>query len=227
MRGKRMLIFILTLQFFVNMINAQNSRDFIKQQITQWGECKNVAITETNGDLALHGTNGWAGKGLPVRLSNELNKLNEEGELIDDVQLTENGQWIILYGNNGFRWSDIPYSLERQIKSFNNAEEIVFSVTFNDNNDWIVITKERYAASSVELQNWLQEGAKEFGMLWAACLTNEALVACYQGGYKFLGNIPYSLKEELTATKLDVYRIKIAGEAWFFSDFYGSYQGKM
>ena len=227
MKGKRLINFMLTLLFVVNLMNAQNSRDYIKQQITLWGECKNVAITETNGDLALHGENGWVGSGLPPGLADELNKLNNESELIDDVQLTENGRWIILYGDNGFRWSDIPYSLERKIKVFNSEGDIVFSVTFNDNNDWIIISKERYAASSVELQNWLQEGANEFGMLWAACLTNEALVACYQGGYKFLGNIPYSLKEALTATKMNVYRIKIAGEAWFFSDFYGNYQGKM
>lgn len=202
-------------------------RSFIRECITSWGECRNVAITETNGDLALHGRNGWAGKGLPVSLSNALTELNDDNKYINDVQLTENGNWIILYGSNGFRWEGIPQSLEKKIREYNANNEEVTSVTFNDSGDWIVITTEHYASSDSRITEWLKAGAKEFGLLWAACITENGMVACYKNGYKFFGDIPSELRNRLQETDLNVYRIKIAGESYFFADEDGHYRYKM
>jgi len=53
------------------------------------------------------------------------------------------------------------------------------------------------------------------------------MVAVFAGGYKFFGNVPESLKTALKNTKLDVYRLKIAGDSWFFADKNGSYQYNM
>ena len=202
-------------------------RAFIRECITQWGECRNVAITETNGDLAIHGRNGWAGTGLPERLSNALTELNEDNKYISDVQLTEQGNWIILYGNNGFRWSGIPKSLEDKIREYNANYEEVTSVTFNDSGDWIVITTEHYASSDARITAWLKEGAAEYGILWAACITERGMVACYEKGYKFFGEVPSELRSRLRETDFDVYRIKIAGESYFFADKEGHYHYKM
>jgi hypothetical protein len=63
--------------------------------------------------------------------------------------------------------------------------------------------------------------------LWAACVTEDAIVAVYADGYQFLGNVPQSLRNALNTTKLDVYRLKIAGTSWFFADKNGSYQYNM
>lgn len=202
-------------------------RSYIRECITQWGECRNVAITERNGDLALHGRNGWAGSGLPKELSNALHELNEDDKYISDVQLTENGNWIILYGNNGFRWSGIPKSLENKIRDYNARNEEVTSVTFNDAGDWIVITTEHYASSDARITSWLKEGAEEYGVLWAACVTEKCMVACYEKGYKFYGEMPDGLRDRLRETDIDVYRIKIAGSAYFFADQKGRYRYKM
>ena len=206
---------------------AQDSREFVRNKIRSWGECKNVAITKYNGDLALYGRNGWAGTGLPSELSKALNELNRDQELIDDVQITDNGSWLILIGNNGFRWSGVPYDLERKLYEYNNRNDVVTSVTFNDGGDWIIISQEYYAASATWIANWLQEGVEKFGALWAACITSDAMVACYSGGYKFYGNVPYDLKKALQETNMDVYRIKIAGTAWFFGDGQGRYKYNM
>lgn len=206
---------------------TQNSREFVRNKITTWGECKNVAITQYNGDLALYGRNGWAGTGLPSSLSDALHEINSDNDLIDDVQITDNGNWLILIGDNGFRWSGIPYSLERKLYEFNGRNDVVTSVTFNDAGDWIIISQEYFNASAQWIQDWLREGIDSFGALWAACITSDAIVACYEGGYKFYGNVPSDLRRALQETDIDVYRIKIAGSAWFFADKNGSYRYHM
>lgn len=220
-------ILFIAIFFFITYNSFGQGRTYIKQAIREWGECRNVAITKTNGDLALYGRNGCAKSGLPYSLNEAINELNNDREYIDDIQLTENGAWLILYGNNGFRWNDIPYSLEQKLRQFNSDNEIVLSVTFNDAGDWIVISKDYYSSSDTRINDWLKEGTEEYGQLWTACITDDALVAVFAGGYKFLGEVPYSLKTALQNTKLDVYRLKIAGNAWFFADTNGSYEGNM
>ena len=217
---KIVLFFCIT---FANVCYGQG-REFIREAIEEYGECRNVAITKTNGDLMLYGANGWAATGCPRDLTDALDELNDDGEFIDDVQLTENGNWLILIGNNGFRWNNIPYSLERKLRQYNDEEEIVLSVTFNDNGEWIIIGKDHYSASNAEISSWLKEGNEMYGMLWAACLTDDAAVAVYAGGYRFMGNVPKSLRDALQNTNLNVFRLKLAGSAWFFADVKGVYR---
>lgn len=220
-------LLVLGLFMLVSISSFGQGRTFIKQKIQENGECRNVAITKTNGDLMLYGRNGLANDGCPQSLRNALAELNKNNEFIDDVQLTENGRWLILYGNNGIRWNDIPYSLERKLREYNDQNEVIYSVTFNDAGDWIVITGKYYSSSDSRISSWLKEGENKHGELWAACITDDAIVAVYAGGYKFFGEVPYSLKEALSETKLDVFRLKIAGDAWFFADKNGSFRYKM
>lgn len=220
---------ILSIMFILACLPAmgQNSRSYIRGKINDWGECRNVAITRTNGDIALYGTNGWAGSGLPSGLMSAIRELHNNEEYIDDIQLTERGSWLILYGNNGLRWSGIPYSLEREIRHYNSQGEVITSVTFNDSGDWIVITTEHISSSHSNIQDWLVAGMNNFGKLWTACVTDDGMVAVYENGYKFYGNVPSDLRSNLNSTSLDVYRLKIAGTSWFFADKDGSYQYNM
>lgn len=64
-------------------------------------------------------------------------------------------------------------------------------------------------------------------MLWAACITDDAVVAVYEEGFRVFGEIPQSLRTALKETSLDVYRLKIAGTAWFFADKNGKYRYNM
>jgi len=222
------LISMLLLLVNYTYMGAQpRDRSYIKKQISFHGECKNVAITKYNGDLMLYGNNGWAADGCPNDLTNALHELNEQGELIDDVQLTENGRWLILYGNNGIRWNEIPYSLENKLRQWNSEGEVILSVSFNDAGDWIAISTNYISASNSNIQNWIAEGMDEYGGVWTSCVTDDAVVIVYENGYKSIGNIPGSLDSELKTTSLNVYRLKIAGDAWFIADKSGNYSYDM
>lgn len=214
---KKIIVFICLLSFPV-LVNAQD-RQSLRELIAEIGECRNVAITETSANLLLYGTNGWMSQHCPKELNAAMHKLHDEGVFIDDVQLTNEGRWLILYGQNGFRWSDgIPSSLEDKIRAYNDNCKIVTSVTFNDSGHWIVISDDKYSASDGRILEWLAEGTEHKGRLWTACMTENAIVAVYEYGYKFWGDIPETLLKGLEDADFDVYRLKIAGDAWFISD---------
>lgn len=219
---------VLALMLAIISVSAvAQSREFVRNEIKKQGECKNVAITEHNGDLMIYGRNGWAATGCPRGLTDALHELNEEDAIIKDVQLTNNGSWLIIYGNNGLRWNNIPYDLEEMILSWNKNRETITSVSFNDSGDWIAVSTEHYAASSDGLQEWVAEGARKYGMVWATCVTEDAAVVVYEEGYRFFGNVPSDLKRKLDEVNFNVYYIKIAGTAWFMSDGKGAYAYNM
>lgn len=213
---------LLACVFSLNLA-AQNSREYIRNEITYQGNCRNVAITKTGGDLMLYGTNGWAGMGLPTDLTDALSELNNDNEYIDDVQLTENGKWLILYGNCGFRWNNIPYSLEKKLREWNANNEVVTCAAFNDYGEWIAISQNYYSASSDSLMSWLEDGAQKYGVLWTAAVTNDGVVAVFEEGFISKGNVPDSLWDKLRETSINVYRLKIAGTSWFIADKSGNY----
>ena len=222
-----MLALVVVSAVFVALAQSNCDRSYVRSQIEQRGECKNVAITETNGDLMLYGRNGYATTSCcPSGLQNALRELNQKNELIDDVVLTKNGKWLILYGNNGFRTSGCPDDLWDKING-DFSDEVVNSVTFNDKGEWIIITENYFSSSSAKIQSWLKKGNEQYGQLWAACITNDAMVAVYANGYQYQGNVPEDLKEALSKSKLDVFRIKIAGSSWFYADEDGSYSYSM
>lgn len=206
---------------------AQDSRQYIRDAIAERGECRNVAITKTGGDLMLNGRNGYAYKSIPSDLASKLKELHDRDEYIDDVQLTEEGSWLILWGDNGVVWNDIPYSLEKKIREYNDAGEVINTITFNDDGDWIIITDTKYAASSSTILEWLSDGEDSHGELWTAHITDDALVAVYENGYKFAGDYPPTLRQRAREADFDVYRLKFAGTAWFIADKQGHYDYHM
>ena len=226
---KKNLLWLLVVLFMAlgtTASDAQNaqSRQYVKNAIDGWNECRNVAITKYNGNVALYGTNGYAMSGCPKRLTETIEKFHREDVYIDDVHLTEGGRWLVLYGMNGLTWYGIPYSLESKLREFSNNNEIITSVTFDDNGNWIAITQDYVASSSADIQNFVMAGSEEYGQVWSACITNDAMIVVYEGGYKYVGNVPDSLLSALNETTLDYYRIKIAGTSWFFADRDGYYQ---
>lgn len=205
-------------------LSAQDDRAYIKEQIELWGSCRNVALSDQQGNVALSGYNVYAASGVLSNLSATLKQLSDAGEYIDDVQLTEAGRWLVLYGDNGFRWNDIPSDLERTLREYNSDQEVITSVTFNDNGGWIVISREHISASTSDVYDWIKEGIDQYGQLWAAHLTNDGLVLCYERGYKFTGDVPDVLKQKLRETSIDVYRIKFLSDgAYFIADNEGHY----
>ncbi len=225
-------------------VAGQNSREGIRKVITRWGGCTNVAITESNGDLALFNRNDWVGVGIPNSLKNALNELKAADDLINDVCLTEKGSWLILHGeNNGFKWYNIPKSLESELRDFNERGETVLSTSFNDAGDWIVVGEKFFSASSQELIDFLNKHQEDGTVLTTACVSDKMCVAVYTTEYGhswfynyYLTDGPISMKmwrrmfrTEKKANKknITIYRIKVAGNAWFMADQNGWYQYEM
>lgn len=210
-------IAIIALASFISPTQAQD-REFIRKVIKEEGGCRNVAITKTNGDVALFGQNGWAATdNTPKKLCDELDRLTDKGEYIDDVQLTESGDWLILYGNNGVIYDGITESLEKKLIEYNKDNEVINSVTFNDNGDWIIISDDHYNTSSKRIDDIIEDGMDDLGQVLAACITDDAIVIIYKDGYTINGNVPKSLDRELNKS-YNYYRVKVAGDAWFISD---------
>lgn len=211
-----------------NPISERAGRKFLRDKIKEWGECKNVAMTLTGGDVALYSTNGWAAQGAPKAMTTKIKELHDADKLIDDIVLTESGSWLILWGNNGISSYGTPPSLFSKLEKWNDEDEVITSVTFNDDGDWIAITKNKYSASSDKILDFIQDGSEKYGKLWAAHLTDDGLVLCYENGYKFLGNVPENLKKKLNETKMDVFRIKFLSDgSYFIADFNGKYAYNM
>jgi len=208
--------------------DERSGRKFLRDKINEWGECKNVAMTLTGGDVAIYKTNGWAAQGAPKEMTDKLKELHDKNKLIDDIVLTESGSWLILWGTNGISSYGTPDGLYPKLKRWNEENEVITSVTFNDHGDWIAITKTKYSASSKKVLSYIKEGEAEFGEFWAAHLTNDGLVLCYEKGYKFLGNVPDNLKKKLKDTKINVFRIKFLNDgSYFIADFEGNFAYNM
>ncbi|NDC71952.1 MAG: hypothetical protein EBZ62_00660 [Sphingobacteriia bacterium] len=222
---KKYILLFISLFCYAGSLYAQiPGRDFLRNQIKEWGECKNVAMTKTGGDVALFGSNGWAAQGAPVAMTNKLKELNKNSEEIREIVLTEDGSWLILWGDNGINSYGIPPSLYQKLKKWNTEGERITSVTFNDQGDWIVISKKKYSASSAKVMEQLKAGEDKHGELWAAHLTDEGLVICYEKGYTFVGNVPENLKLKLQETSINVFRIKFLSDgAYFFADLKGNF----
>lgn len=199
-------------------VHTEGSRSYIKKFIDGKDNCRIVAITKRNGDVAVANDNDWAVSSCPDGLKNALQSVSNDDKTIIDVCLTESGNWIVVYDFWEASWRGIPYDLEAKIREFcNNCEEI-YSVSFNDAGDWIIVTEDHYSSSNTYLQSWLRDGSNLYGRLLSAVVSEDAAVAVFETGYRFYGNVPQDLKRELQNTDVDVRIIKIAGNAWFFAD---------
>lgn len=200
-------------------LSAQDDRAYIKEQIELWGSCRNVALSDQQGNVALSGYNVYAASGVLGNLSATLKQLSDAGEYIDDVQLTEAGRWLILYGDNGTKWNDIPDGLAEKLMEYNKNKEVITSATFNDRGDWIIVSRDHYAASNQDIMWLIKDGLSDFGVLWTAQMTEDGAVLCFERGYEYHGNVPQVLKNALSKTTLNAYRVKFLPDgSYFFAD---------
>ena len=116
-------------------------------------------------------------------------------------------------------------NLKQKITTCQEDNEKITTITFNDSGNWIVITTDQISASSDEIMDWIVDGYTKYGQVWTACVTDDAMIAVYESGFKYAGNVPEDLKDALRACESDVYTVKLSGNAWFFrcTDGSGSY----
>ena len=138
------------------------------------------------------------------------------------MSLTENGRFIVLYGENAASWNIIPPQMKEALRAYNDNGEELCSATMNDAGEWILVSSKHIACSDTWLKKWVADGQDMYGRIRAAVVTADAAVAVFNGGFKFLGNVPPDLKEALKEADFDVRIVKIAGKAWFFANADGS-----
>lgn len=197
MQYKKLITIIALIVFMYLPVMGQTDRDYIINCIREKGECHNVAITQTGGNAMLYGRNGWCAKDCPADFINKLQELQEKGIQIKDFQITENGNWFILWGNNGVSGNDIPQRLEEKIRYNGQIDNVIYSISLNDEGDWAVITENYYSASSNEFLRFLKNGEDNHGKLLTVCVTDVALVAVYENGCEFFGEVPEDLKDTI------------------------------
>jgi len=200
-------------------------RDFIKQAIQEQGRCLNVAITQRSGNVALFARNGIAYQDIPANLTQTLDRMTNDRMEIRDIHISEEGKWVVV--GDTITWAGIETSLENEIRNRAQRGETINSVSFNDKGEWILITDRSYNASNTEIQNWLRNIITSHGNLRTACVTDDGIVAIFERGMAGRGNIPGAFWDALINTNLRVHRVKISGEAWFFSDNNGNFQYSM
>ena len=204
------------------------SRRLLKEHIAKNNNCRICAITQGGGNVVVCGKNNWASIGCSQLITEELQKVTDEGKLIVDVTLTEYGRFIAIYGDGTASWKRIPSEMEKFLRAYHDRFEDVLSVALNDDGAWILVTSDHFACSGAKLKSWIDEGQRQYGRLRAAALTADAAVAVFEDGFCFLGDVPSDLKDALKEAKFGVRNIKIAGSAWFFAVEDGnSYQGNL
>ena len=204
---------------------SRKDRSEMASSIRGWGSCRLVAITQTAGDIAINGGNGYYSKGLPSKMKDDLTDIRDKKEAIQDISLTEGGEYVMIYGNNGVKFSDgIPYDMYNTLKLMNTNREKILSAVLNDDGDWIVISDKSFDASSDYLRDMMSDGIDKYGAIYSACLTNDSCIIVYEKGYRSYGEFPAAFEKAINATDINVYMIKLAGDSWFFADKEGHYQ---
>lgn len=198
-------------------------RKFVKEHVAKYGQFRVCAMTKTGGDVVVCGKNNWASSRCSQDLTDTLQAIGDAGERITDVSLTERGRYIVLYGLNAASWNGIPSEMEHYLRKFHDNYEVLYSAAFNDAGDWIIVASEHFASSASWLNTWIDDGLKQYGKLLAATVTDDAAVAVFERGFKFFGNVPSEMKDELRKAGFDVRIIKISGASWFFADKDGDY----
>jgi len=215
---KRLLL-LAFIAFTCISVSSARSRLYINNCMQQWGYCRNVAITDKSGDIAL-GNNVCAYDKIPSELAKSIDNLNDSAYYIHDVQLTEKGRWFIRYGNGLLRWHKIPVLLKNAIYELIARGNVIQSVTFNDNSEWIVVYGNGEVRSSfIKMDDWVKNGKEKYGALRFAQINNEGMILAFERGYMYLGNVSEKLKEELRKADFDVTVIKFTPQgAYFFGD---------
>ena len=206
----------------ITCFTISNARDraYINNCIRMWGICRNVAITDKGGDVALIGSNKCAYDRIPRDLAKNIDNLNDSAYYIHDIQLTEKGRWFIRYGNGLLRWHNIPVMLKNCLYQLLADRQTIKSVTFNDNSEWIVICESGIVRSSfIKMEDWVEAGSQKYGELRFAQINNEGMILAFERGYFYLGNVSQKLKDALREADFDVTVIKFTPEgAYFFGD---------
>ena len=207
----------------VNTGASRESREYILNSMRQWNQCRSVALTQTQGNIAIYGRDGYSSMGVPSSLVDRLRQAINAREQIEDIHIAESGGWL-LFTLNTVYWDGIDSNLDNKLREISRNNEKVITATFNTRGEWILITDKTYSSSSSDIQNWLTQGYNERGGIISVSITDDGVItSVHERGWRIRGSAPQALINALNSSNLDFKRIKICGTAWFFADNNGSY----
>lgn len=205
---------------------AQDFTQF-KQAIDQYKSCRLATFTNSGCAMIVIGGNGFWMKGCPQAMNDQMNQIAAAGQTIVDVQVTEKQSWAVLYGANGYSTNGVPTSLNNKLKELNSGGQIFRSIAINDIGEWVVVTNTNIYFSDTDLQSAIVEDMGAYGNVVSVCLTDDAMLVVYDGGYGAYGEIPTTLSNSLGSLPFNPTDIAIAGTRWVAADNNGSYSYNM
>lgn len=214
MRTKWLLV--VAMLGIVMTMNAENSRDYIRNKLRSVNTCTSVAITKFQGDAMIYGRNGYACKRTPEGFAPALQKLNEDSIYVYDIQITEGGRWLIQHGRNGVTLGGEVYpGMVEQMQAVIDAGDSLMMVAMDDTDGWFLMSDTHYNASNNEILQWILRGVEKYGRLRTVTLTDEVRIAVFEKGMLFAGELPEDLKQALVECKVPLTKVRVSGQAWF------------
>ncbi|MBL0129624.1 MAG: serine protease [Flavobacteriales bacterium] len=206
------------------VVTNRDHRDFVRKAVDSWQNCYTMALTRTKGIFAMS-ENAMAYKGISVAVDSVLLKLAGDKRHVDDVILSESGAAVILYDGIGCTTQRVDKELLDQLSEILSHKTPIWSVAFNDNGAWAIVTEEGIYSSSSEIQGFIVTQEPDYGKLLSVTMTNNAVIACYEGGFTYVGEVPKRLLDAITESDMYVRTIKLSEDgSYFFGDNFGHYR---
>ena len=209
---------------------AQDGHAYVKQLIDERGTFRIVSMTETKGDIVVFGDNEfYTTGGVPEKLLAELQRIQDKGIRIVDVQHTDQGSWIVVYGKNDYTSSLLGHpSLYRtmisKLNELKHKKIPIKSLSFCEIGYWAIITEgaldDDNADSSIESIGELQGllGQQDaHGNVLAVYFSGNAGIAVYENGSVQFGEISPDLLDLVSNENEGVTDVSFCGKSFFLS----------
>ena len=203
---------------------GRSPRELTLAQMDTTGNCCELAMTRTQGWVMVY-DKGWAAYDAPDACKGFLRQVTDAGLVVRICRITETGNWMVVAGANAFSYTaDIPQALKDKLMEMNQQKKFITSADFNDYGEWILVSGKDVFASDPATENWIKEGIAQYGRPLSVCLTDDAAVVVFSGGYLSKGYVPATLKAWLAQPPFRVDCVRIFGDYWFIASGQGKYR---
>lgn len=199
-------------------------RDLVIAQLDTVGTCSELAMTRTQGWVMVY-DKGWAAYDAPPACMNFMRAATRGGMVIRVCRITESGNWLVVAGANAFSYTvAVPQALKDKLMEMNQQSRFITSVDFNDYDEWVLLAGKDVFASDPATEAWIKEGINQFGRPLSVCLTEDATIVVFSGGYLSRGYVPATLKAWLAQPPFRIDCVRVFGDYWFIANGQGKYR---
>lgn len=204
--------------------DERSPRDLAIAQMDTTGTCCELAMTRTQGWVMVY-DKGWAAFDAPDACKSFMRSATKGGLVVRVCRVTESGNWMVIAGSNAFSYTkDIPQDLKTKLMEMNKAGKYITSADFNDYDEWILLSGKDVFASDEATAQWIKDGAAQYGRPLSVCLTEDATIVVFTGGYLSRGYVPAALKAWLAQPPFRIDCVRVFGDYWFIANGQGKYR---